>query len=453
MEKEQLKNSKQISAELSGWGRFPIKSCHVQRPRSIDEVSSRIADGPMIARGMGRAYGDSAINTHQTIDMRSLNRMLAFNPETGQLIAEAGVVLGDVIETFLPRGWFPAVTPGTKFVSIGGMVAADVHGKNHHIDGGFGNYVDWIDVMAPEGTIQRCSREKNNDLFEWTLGGMGLTGIIVKAAIRLRKVETAWIRQQTIATTNLQNTMDVFEQNADWRYSVAWIDCLASGRSLGRSLVMLGDHAAVSDLGSDKKSMPLETKPGRPLGVPMNAPTWALNNFTMRAFNAAYYQFGLRKTDESLVDWNSYFYPLDRLLNWNKLYGKNGFMQFQCVLPEHASRDGLQALLTRLAESKCGTFLSVLKKMGPEERKFSFPMAGYTLCLDFPVNPKTLALIEELDQITLRYGGRFYLAKDSRMSRDTFQSSEMRVDAFQKQRTKLDAIGKFASQQSDRVGL
>lgn len=438
---------------LSGWGRFPRLSCHVQRPRSIDEVSSKITDGPLIARGMGRAYGDSAMNAHQTIDMRSLNRMLAFDSETGQLVAEAGVMLGDVIEIFLPRGWFPAVTPGTKFVSIGGMIAADVHGKNHHIDGGFGNFVDWIDVMGPDGSIQRCSDDTNPDLFNWTLGGMGLTGIIIKAAIRLRKVETAWIRQQTIVGTNLQNTMDVFEQHADWRYSVAWIDCLASGHSLGRSLVMLGDHATISDLNPDQQSMPLETKPTPSLTMPINAPTWALNNWTMRAFNAAYYQWGARHNDETLVNWNSYFYPLDQLLNWNKLYGKNGFMQFQCVLPQDASRDGLQALLTRLAESKCGTFLSVLKKMGPEEREFSFPMAGYTLCLDFPVNTKTLALMEELDQITLRYGGRFYLAKDSRMSRDTFQSSETRVDAFRKQRAELGVIDKFESQQSDRISL
>ena len=453
MKKQTPKEPEKLMSELSGWGRFPRQTCHVGRPRTMDELSSMVTAGPTIARGMGRSYGDSAINANHTIDMRSFNRMLGFDSETGQLIAEAGVILGDVIETFLPRGWFPAVTPGTKFVSIGGMIAADVHGKNHHVDGGFGNFVDWIDVMGADGTIQRCAREENADLFEWTMGGMGLTGVVVRAAIRLRKVETAWIRQQTIVGTNLKNTMDVFEKNADSRYSVAWIDCLASGRRLGRSLVMLGEHATVSDLGATQKPMPLETKPAKALSVPINAPTWALNSLTMRAFNAAYFEMGSRNSGETLVDWNSYFYPLDRLLNWNKLYGKNGFMQFQCVLPMETSLDGLNALLTRLAESKCGTFLSVLKKMGAQERQFSFPMAGYTLCLDFPVTPKTLALMEELDQITLRFGGRFYLAKDSRMSRETFQSSENRADAFQKQRARWNMAEKFASQQSDRVGL
>lgn len=439
--------------EISGWGRFPRHSTHVVRPRSLRDLVAEMGTGTTVARGMGRAYGDSAINRHRTIDMRGFNRMLAFDSETGQLVAEAGVILGDIIEAFLPRGWFPPVTPGTKYVSVGGMIAADVHGKNHHGDGCFGNFVDWIDILDSDGSLKRCSLSENTEIFAWTLGGMGLTGIIVRAAFRLRKVETAWIRQQTVVGTNLQNTMDVFEQMSDWPYSVAWIDCLASGSALGRSLVMLGDHALASELGDPERNQPLRTKSTKSLSVPIDAPAFLLNRWTMSAFNAAYYHFGARKQGDTLVDWNSYFYPLDRLLNWNKLYGKKGFMQFQCVLPEASSREGLQALLSRLGEAKCGTFLSVLKKMGPEERKFSFPMQGYTLCLDFPVNSKTLALMEELDQITIEHEGRLYLAKDSRMSAKTFQASESRADAFRSERTAWQMDQAFASTQSERLGL
>ena len=235
--------------KLSGWGRYPVLEARIHRPRSVEALRDLVLREPnLIARGNGRAYGDCAINRSATIETLHLNRMIAFDPKSGQLVAEAGVLLGDIISAFLPRGWFPLVTPGTKFVTLGGAIAADVHGKNHHKDGSFRACVDWIDVMGHDGEVRQFSRKKDATLFDYTLGGMGLTGIILRAAIRLRPIETALIRQTTIAAPNLKSVMAAFEAAQGATYSVAWIDCLGTGGNLGRSLVMLGEHATRSDL-------------------------------------------------------------------------------------------------------------------------------------------------------------------------------------------------------------
>ena len=410
-----------------------------------------VAEGGLVARGNGRAYGDSAMGTALTLDMRRLNRMLDFDPEAGRLAAEAGVVLGDVIATFLPRGWFPAVTPGTKFVTLGGMIAADVHGKNHHRDGSFGTFVDWIDLLRPDGTVVRASRDENRDLFEWTIGGMGLTGVILRAAFRLRPVESAWIRQETISAPNLDAAMAAFEEADAATYSVAWIDCLAAGDALGRSLMMLGEHARAVELPHDHRGRPFATPAKRKLAVPFDAPAFALNRLSVRAFNALYWGKGLRASGEAFVDWDSYFYPLDAILGWNRIYGRHGFVQFQCALPLESSRAGLTALLTETAAAGQGSFLAVLKRLGAQESRFSFPMAGYTLALDFPVNGRTLALLDRLDAIVLDHGGRFYLAKDARMDARTLHRADPRAGAFRDMRRGDGLDHAFASAQSERL--
>lgn len=417
------------------------------------ELRAALANSPMIARGMGRAYGDSALNRNATLDMTAFNHMLAFDPANGLLTVEAAVVLGDIIDAFLPRGWFPPVTPGTKFVTVGGMIAADVHGKNHHKHGSFGTFVEWIDLLGPDGMVRRCSRSKNSVLFGWTIGGMGLTGVILRAAFRLQPVESGWIRQQTIAAPDLDRAMAAFENADSWTYSVAWIDCLARGRSLGRSLLMLGEHARRDELDTARRSDPLAAPERRKLRVPCNAPAWALNRWSVSAFNRGYYQQGVRKAGQSLVDWDTYFYPLDAILDWNRIYGRRGFAQFQCVLPLAASRDGLRALLQAISASGQGSFLAVLKRFGAQESCFSFPMEGYTLALDFPVNGKALALMDRLDRITLDHGGRFYLAKDARMSGETFRKADRRVADFGVLRQQHGLNGRFASAQSERLGL
>lgn len=440
--------------KLSGWGRYPVLDTCVHAPRSLAALHDAVQQTPsLVARGNGRAYGDSAINTTATLETRHLNHMLAFDPEIGQLVAQAGVLLGDVIAAFLPRGWFPLVTPGTKFVTLGGAIAADVHGKNHHKDGSFRSCVDWIDVMDATGSVTRCSATENTGLFEHTLGGMGLTGVITQAAIRLQPVETAWITQTTHAAPTLKSVMDLFEANQDATYSVAWIDCLAGGAHLGRSLVMLGEHAKGADLPADKRQTPFQVPKKSKRTVPFDFPAFALNTFSVRAFNALYYRAGTRKTGQQLVDWDTYFYPLDAILEWNRIYGRKGFAQFQCVLPLESSEAGLSEMLQTISESGARLFLAVLKRFGAQDSVFSFPMEGYTLALDFPINAKTLRLLDELDRITLAHGGRFYLAKDSRMSAKTFSASDTRIDAFRRQRSENNWQDKFTSAQSERLAL
>ncbi len=437
---------------LGGWGSFPLHETRLSAPRTEAALRERVAEGGLIARGNGRAYGDSAVGA-RTVQMRHLDRMLAFDPGAGRLVAEAGVLLADVIAVFLPRGWFPFVTPGTKFVTLGGMVAADVHGKNHHKDGSFARFVDWIDVMGADGAVRRCSREENAELFEWTVGGMGLTGVILRVAIRLRPVETAWIRQTTQPAPDLQTAMDLFEAAGDATYSVAWIDCLSRGDRLGRSLVMLGEHAAWTDLDERRRWRPFDAGHRAGRSVPFHAPAGLLNAWTVRAFNELYYRAGSRKAGTALVDWDSYFYPLDAILGWNRIYGRKGFLQFQCVLPLDRSKEGLRRLLEAVSEAGEGSFLAVLKRFGAQSSRFSFPMLGYTLALDFPVHPRTLVLVDTLDQITIAHGGRFYLAKDSRMTADTLRRSDGRSQDFTQHRTRTGLQARFRSAQSERLGL
>ena len=439
--------------EISGWGRFPKADCRISFPRDEKSLRNLVLSGPSIARGNGRSYGDSALNQALTIDLTGFNRMIAFDPDTGVLTVEAGVILGEIIQAFLPRGWFPSVTPGTKFVTIGGMIAADVHGKNHHKHGSFGNFVEWIDLMVADGSVLRCSQTENPDLFAFTIGGMGLTGVILRAALRLTPVESGWIRQRTIPARCLDEAIDVFERSADWTYSVAWIDCLAPKNMLGRSFVILGEHARREELSDGQRLDPYRVKVKRKRRMPFDAPQFALNRYSVRAFNAIYYAKGRQSAGDSLIDWDSYFYPLDAILGWNRIYGRRGFAQFQCVLPLSTATRGITELLRAISIAGQGSFLAVLKRMGAQESRFSFPMEGYTLALDFPASAASLALMEQLDAITVAYGGRFYLAKDARMSSATLEAADPRLAAFREMRRASGAAASFSSLQSQRLSL
>lgn len=440
---------------LSGWGRYPRADCAVVRPGSAQAVAHAVAEasGQLIARGNGRAYGDSALNPDLTLDMRGLDRILDFDAETGQVVAEAGVLLADLIETFLPRGWFPAVTPGTKFVSIGGAIASDVHGKNHHKEGSFGSFVDWIDVLGADGVVRRASRSEESELFAWTVGGMGLTGVILRAALCLARVESGWIRQRMLPAPDLATAMELFEQAQDATYSVGWIDCLASGDARGRSLVMVGEHATLAELGDKERADRWVQKARGKKSVPFDFPSFALNSLSVRAFNKLYYANGRLHAGSALIDYDSYFYPLDAILEWNRIYGRKGFAQFQCVIPLAASREGLQALLGAIARSGQGSFLAVLKRMGAQDSRFSFPMEGYTLALDFPMRQTTPALFATLEAIAIDHGGRFYLAKDSLLTPERLRQSDSRTAAFTKMRQDSGATHRFRSLQSERLVL
>lgn len=439
--------------KLSGWGRFPVLDVRLRCAREEADVIAALDDWPFIARGNGRAYGDSALNAGSTLDMRRLDRMLSFDPTSGQFVAESGVLLSDIIATFLPRGWFPAVTPGTKFVTLGGMIAADVHGKNHHKDGSMARCVDWLDLACADGIVRRCSREDNADLFAWTLGGMGLTGVILRAAIRLRPVETGWIRQTKLPARNLDEAMHIFEASMDASYSVAWIDCYARDAARGRSIVMLGEHASCEDLTPNARADRYALAKRRTVSMPIDLPSFALNGLSVGLFNKLYYWRGCRTAMNSIVGWDSYFYPLDSIEHWNRIYGRRGFAQFQCALPWESAKAGLEALLDAIAKARSGSFLAVLKRFGEAGQGLSFPMPGYTLALDFPVSPATLPLLDRLDAITLDHGGRFYLAKDSRMRAETFERADSRVANFRQMRSQAERSTHFKSAQSERLGL
>ena len=237
------KNSNQIT--ISGWGGYPLHKTNIVYPKNINQILTEIKKSDLIARGNGRAYGDSSINEKKTINMKYFNHILSFEDKMGILTVESGILLEDIINTFLPRGWFPYVTPGSKYVTIGGLIAADVHGKNHHKDGSFRNFIEWFELIDSKGEIKKCSKNENSELYEWTIGGMGLTGIIIRAAIRLRKIETCWIKQKTLVSKNIDETLDIFEKNMNATYSVAWINTTNYKNNIGQSLVMLGEHASI----------------------------------------------------------------------------------------------------------------------------------------------------------------------------------------------------------------
>ncbi len=433
---------------LSGWGRFPRADCYVRRVREEDEVRAALSSGrSWIARGNGRSYGDPALNRDGVLDMTSSARFLAFDPESGLLACEAGVLLSEVLAVFTPRGWFPPVTPGTKFVSLGGMVACDVHGKNHHLAGSFSRHIAWLDLMLADGQVVRCGPDQEAELFWATCGGMGLTGVILRLAFQMIRIETPLIRQTTIAAPDLDAAMEAFEANFAATYSVAWIDCLASGARQGRSLVHIGEHARADEVGAAGAQPPRAKKPKR---VPIDFPGVALNRFSVTAFNALYYARGKPGTHLAAID--PYFYPLDGLLEWNRIYGSGGFMQHQAVLPLESSREGLKVMLTRIAASGAGSFLAVLKRMGAGAGPLSFPMEGYTLALDFAATPKNMSLLNDLDAIVADHGGRLYFAKDSRSGASALRGYP-ELAAFRAVRDRVDPERRFRSLQSERLGL
>ena len=442
--------------KLSGWGRYPVLDCRLETLRRCEDLPGLLHRGAtLIPRGNGRSYGDAALNPELTLSMLGLDRLQAFDTATGTLTCEAGVLIADLLDTFMPRGWFPPVVPGTKFVTVGGMIAADVHGKNHHRDGSFGAHVEALTLATADGEVRECSRTDSPELFRATLGGMGLTGVILSARFRLKPIETAFVLAETLAARDLDATLALFEASHDWPYSVAWIDCLARGAKLGRTLLTRGAFIARSALPARLADDPLRRPRAGRLTVPVDAPSCLLNRASIRAFNTLYYRWGRARTGTRAVHFDPFFFPLDRIAAWNRLYGRSGFVQYQCVLPEADSAPGLTALLSRIAASGQGSFLAVLKRFGPAgEGLMSFPMQGYTLALDFPLRPDTRALLATLDAITHRHGGRVYLAKDACCTPERVREGYPRCAAFEAIRAEAaGAAPRFVSALSRRLGL
>jgi len=430
----------------------------VYRPERCDEIEGILSareQPTFVARGRGRSYGDTSINADGGVVVTTeLNRMIAFDGVSGVLECEAGVGLDDIIDTFLPRGWFLPVTPGTKFVTVGGAIANDAHGKNHHNDGTFAGFVESFTLLAPTGDVYTCSRDKNADIFWATVGGIGLTGFILTARIRLLSVDTAYAKADYFRARDLVEAFDLMrEHDEGYRYSVAWIDCVATGAQLGRSVLMCGNHATVNDL-PPNVATPFDVRLPPRVNVPVDFPSSTLNPLSIRAFNELYYATNPTKLGK-LVDYERYFYPLDFVHQWNRVYGKAGFTQYQFIVPPEA-QEGLKTIVECLsAAPEVSSFLAVLKRCGEEnEGLLSFPMPGYMLALDIPMRPGLVEFLRELDRIVLDHGGRLYLAKDACMTAETF--SRMygeKLDRFREIRRRIDPDGVLSSSQARRLEI
>jgi decaprenylphospho-beta-D-ribofuranose 2-oxidase len=432
---------------IHGWGGYPTIDATLLTPSSIGEVAALCKDHVCIARGSGRSYGDSA-NAAYVLQSTYLNHFIEFDVDGGLLVCEAGVTIQDILMLVVPHGWFIPVTPGTSFVTVGGAIASDVHGKNHHVAGTFCEHVESFTILLGTGEILVCSSKCNPDLYYATCGGMGLTGIVLTASIRLMKVRSPDIMQTTIKTNCLEAALDEFDTHSASPYTVAWTDCLATGKSLGRSTVFLGEHA---DRREHETTRAL-TAP-RALPIPMYMPEWLMNRWSIRAFNLLY-STTHRHGKRTRIPFWPYFYPLDRLSHLYRLYGRAGFVQYQFVVPKADGRKNLRLLLSRIANSGLGTPLVVLKLFGSGNRNWlSFPIEGYNLALDFILRKETLPLLDALDDIVADVGGRVYLTKDARMSAAMFKKTYPNWEKFEALREKFGAVGRFSSTQSRRLGL
>lgn len=439
---------------ISNWGNYPRVEVEFNEFEDIATLRKLVVQAQnVIARGNGRCYGDSAL-APQVISTLRYNKFLAFDDKQGVIHCQAGVLLSEILEVIVPRGWFLPVTPGTKLITVGGAIASDVHGKSQHKAGNFSDHVLEIALMLGDGAAVTCSKGQNADLFWTTCGGMGLTGVVLNAKLRLIPVETAYIYQESIKARNLDEMMNLFEQSEAWTYSVAWIDFLAAGPQLGRGFLMRGEHARVSELQKEAhKQNPLLTKSARSVNVPLYFPEFALNKWSMKLFNTLLYGMHPNRRVESIEDYNKFFYPLDVIANWNRIYGKRGFTQYQFILPKQESRAGLIKILHKIQEAGFAPFLTVLKLYDKQNNYLPFAMKGYSLALDFPITAGLFAFLDELDEIVLEHGGRLYLTKDVRMNKQMFMQSYPNVEQFIERVKGLNHGSKFRSFQSDRVGL
>ena len=404
-----------MKQKITNWGNFPVVEKEMKSEDSLQKIKDFVlSHKEVIARGNGRCYGDASLGEN-IFSTKRLNKFIGFDKIEGVLECEAGVLLSDILEISVPQGYFLNVTPGTKFVSVGGAIASDVHGKNHHSEGCFSEYVLEFKLMKENAEVITCSREENTEDFWATVGGMGLTGIILSSKIKLKNIETAYIRQESIKADNLDEIFQLFEESEGWLYNVAWIDCLQKGENIGRSILMRGYHALREELPPKLHKNPLKNPRKIMPTIPFYFPSWVLNSFTIKIFNWLYYNKQTKKSVEGFVHYEPFFYPLDVINEWNKIYGKKGFIQYQMVIPKEKGKEGMRKILETIADSGNGSFLAVLKLFGKNNPKAynSFPMEGYTLALDFKVNDKLKSLVEELDKIVEEFGGRIYLTKDS----------------------------------------
>lgn len=412
-------------SKLLSWGRYPYKP---QIPHQIfwsENITSSLQGiessgfDTFLPFGLGRSYGDSCLaESGHVLAMRSMDRVLSVDWETGVVFAQAGLSLAELISIALPRGWFLPVTPGTKFVTLGGAVANDVHGKNHHLMGTFGRHVTQLVIERSDEGVINCSPYERSEIFAATIGGLGLTGVILAVKIQLKPIKSSKIVQRTIRFANLNEFFELSEKHDSLHeYSVAWIDCLASGAKTGRGLYILGDHANDGPLNVVKSSS---------TSFPFDPPVSLVNKTSLRIFNTFYYHYQRKTNVESIVEYNGFFYPLDRISDWNRIYGRAGFQQYQCVIPKENARKVINSIMKEISQVGLGSFLAVLKQFGEltSPGVMSFPIPGITLALDFPQkNINNQRLFKKLDAMVHEAGGRLYPAKDAHMSAEHFKQA------------------------------
>lgn len=426
-----------VTDRWQSWGRVVKAQHQVIKPVFRSQIlqafdQARSLSDTVLPVGLARSYGISGLNSSQTlVDMTAVNRFQSFDPETGILKVDAGVNLWDVLAFAVPRGFFLPTTPGTRFVTVGGAIANDVHGKNHHSAATFGAHIQRVGLLRSDRGYIEASPDQNSDLFDATIGGLGLTGIVLWAEIKLVSISSSFLEQTKEAFSNLDEFFELArERTQSHAFTVAWIDCFAKGKDLGRGIFSSANWATESKLCVSQKATAKR--------VPFDFPGWALNNVSIGAFNALYYRYSRLRQGVQPVEYGPYFYPLDQIANWNRIYGRRGFFQYQSVIPPDNSVDATKEMLKSISTAGLGSFLAVLKTFGakPSPGLLSFPMEGTTLALDFPhKGQKTFDLFARLDAIVSAAGGRLYPAKDGRIPAYMMQAGYPKLDAF---RTRVD---------------
>ena len=429
--------------KLNSWGKFTDIDASQYNWKDIQELKAIITSNKsFIPSGNYRSYGDSAFSDN-IINCKTNNNVISFDKSNGFLKAEAGITLSEILTIVIQHGWFLGVTPGTKYSTLGGAIASDVHGKNHHINGCFSEYILDIDLMLPSGSIVNLTKE--DELFKATCGGMGLTGVIVSANIRLVKIMSTTINQTTIKTDSLLETFNVFEEFVNETYSVAWFDGFSKGKNFGRSIVQIGNFSTDGNLEFKDQSIKF---------LPFKLFSFFFNKYFIRIFNSLFYTLTSSKKVKSKVHFTKFFYPLDKFYDWNKIYGKNGFIQYQFILPLNKSYEGIKEIFSVIQKKNIYPYLAVLKLYGEKNDNYiSFPIRGYSLALDFKRNDETLDMIKNLDALVVKSGGRVYLTKDAQINESSFKKMYPESEKFISIRKKYDLDKKMKSSQSMRIGI
>lgn len=445
------------SQRLAGWGRFPVIDATCARPerrREVIETLKSRAGEPLIAHGLGRSYGDAALlEQGRVILTRRLNCMLDFDAETGWLRCEGGVTIGELVDTFVPRGFFPPVVPGTQHVTVAGALASDIHGKNHHVDGCWSDHVRRVEILTGSGDVVTCDAETEPELFWATAGGMGLTGLILAMEIQLVPIDGPNIEMEAIQVEDLNHFFEVSSESADFTHTVSWVDCVETGPSMGRGIFMRGRHAkSTSATGFNPMGLLGE---GMDLDVGWMEANWLLNRLSVSMFNEVYYRHHPGGQQDSVVDIPSFFFPLDVVQNWNRLYGKRGFVQYQFVVPPDPDHEAVSEILDRFSRSGMLSFLAVIKEFGETVHGgLSFPRPGVTLAMDIPnVGRELMTLLDTLDEIVIAAGGRVYLGKDARLAKANFRRMYPGWEKWRDVRDRWDPDGVFQSDLGKRLGL